>query len=125
MGAFNPKPFERNDEIDGQGKMVLKLAKRFLITKKELDRLYHEFLKYSDRFNHRIVIADMFQKIDVAYYLYFQVLFQLYDVNKTATLNFQEFVVIMWAFLSINDDGIAALSFALFDINRSVFLNNL
>lgn len=117
MGLFPAKPFLPS-EIDGQGKDVLKLAKRLFITKYELDRLYHEFIKNEDHFSHLITTAEMFKKLKAPYSLFFQVLYQLYDTSKRGLLNFQEYVVATWAFLSLSDDGIATLCFHLFDVDR-------
>jgi len=118
MGVFATKPFERNDDIEGQGKSVLLLAKRLMITKYELDRIYHEFRKHEDPKTDLIDIAELFMKFKLPYSVFFSVLFQLYDINKTGMFNFQEYLIMMWAFLSASDDNLSALCFNLFDLER-------
>ena len=118
MGGLQAKPFVPDEEIIGQGKSVLKLAKRLFISKYELDRLYHEFMKHENPHEHLITISDMFKTLQVHYNFFLQVYYQLYDPKKTGFINFQEFVVATWGFLSLNDDGIASLCFTLFDIER-------
>lgn len=120
MGVFATKPFERNEEIEGQGKSVLLLAKRLMITKYELDRIYHEFRKNEDPKTNLVDIAGLFIKFRLPYTVYFSVLFQLYDINKTGMFNFQEYLVMMWAFLSASDDNLSSMSFNLFDLDRSI-----
>lgn len=118
MGAFQPKPFVPDETIVGHGKAVLKLAKRLYITKSELDRFYHEFMKHEDPHEHLVTIATMFKTLKAPYNLLLQVYYQLYDQQKTGLINFQEFLCITWGFLSLNDDGIASLCFTLFDVER-------
>lgn len=118
MGGLQAKPFIPDENIVGQGKIVLKLAKRLFITKNELDRLYHEFMKHEDPHEHLVATSKMFKTLKAPYNLLLQVYFQLYDVKKSGILNFQEYVCSMWGFLTLNDDGIASLCFTLFDIDR-------
>lgn len=118
MGLFSTKPFTRNDDIDGQGKDALLLAKGIALTNYELNRIYHEFLKYEDPVAHTVDIQSVFQGCKANYSLFCRLLFQIYDPYKHGRLNFEEFMVIIWAFLSAGSEGLARLCFQMFDVDR-------
>lgn len=119
MGLFNSKQFIRNDKIDGQGKSVLVKAKQIKLRVKELDRLYHEFVKFEDKVTHLLEIKALFNYYKIHYSFFDSILFQFFDLTKSGYLNFQDFVVTMWGVLSTDDDGLANLCFALMDSSRS------
>ena len=119
MGVFNSKQFIRNDKIDGQGKSVLQKSKQIKLKVKELDRLYHEFVKFEDKSTHLLQIKSLFNYYKIHYSFFDSILFQFFDLTKSGFLNFEDFVVIMWAILSTDDDGLANLCFSLMDSSRS------
>lgn len=119
MGLFSSKQFIRNDKIEGQGKSVLAKAKQIKLRVKELDRLYHEFVKFEDKNTHLLEIKNLFNYYKIYYSFFDSILFQFFDLTKSGFLNFQDFVIIMWAILSTDDDGLANLCFAILDSSRS------
>jgi len=46
------------------------------------------------------------------------VIYNLFDEDKYSSLNFMEFMIILWGLLSSDDESIARLCFGLFDINK-------
>jgi hypothetical protein len=46
------------------------------------------------------------------------VIYNLFDEDKSSSLNFMEFMIILWGLLSSDDESIARLCFGLFDINK-------
>lgn len=116
--AFGVKSFERDESIIGQGKNVLTFAKKVNLSKYELDRLFHEFLKYEDPNTHLASIENIFKLSKISYNILASVLLQIYEEDKTGTLSFLEFIISMWAILSSEEIGLASLCYNLFDIQR-------
>ncbi len=119
MGAvIGRKELIRNDDIEGQGKAVFVLAKSLKLTNVALDRIYHEFHKFENPITNLANISTFFAAFKHEYTVFDRLLFQLFDKNKTGELNFMEYMIIIWGFLSTDEDGMAALCFSLFDIGR-------
>jgi hypothetical protein len=119
MGAvIGRREFVRNDEIDGQGKQVVIIAKSLKLTNVALDRLFHEFKKFENPKSNLMNIQAMFSSFKQDYCIFDRIIFQIFDKNKTGELNFLEYVIIMWGFLSTDEDGLAAFCFSLFDTER-------
>lgn len=110
--------FVRNDEIPGQGKQVLVLAKKLKLTNVELDRIFHEFCKHRDIESKTVDLEALFRALKCPYTLFARLMFQFFDANKTGKLVFFEYMIIMWGVLSTDEDGLAALLFSLFDTER-------
>lgn len=121
MGAIiGRQEFIRNDEIEGQGKQVLAMAKKLKLTNVELDRIFHEFVKHQNIATHTVNIEKMFASFRHPYTVYDRFVFQMFDRNKTGELVFYEYMLIMWGILSTDEDGLAALVFSMFDTERLV-----
>ena len=119
MGALvGRREFVRNDDIDGQGKHVLVVAKSLNLTNVALDRLFHEFKKFENPTSNLMSISIMFSAFKQEYCIFDRLIFQIFDKNKTGELNFLEYMIIMWGFLSTDEDGMAAFCFSLFDTER-------
>jgi hypothetical protein len=123
MGNFGSQQFIRNDEIVGQGKQVLIYAKKMRLTNKELDRLYHEFSKFENPKTNLAEISRIFQYCSCEYSVFSIILYQIFDKTKSGFLNFMEYIIINWFFLTCNDDDFAILCFNLFDTEMFVFFN--
>lgn len=115
-GIFSIKEFVRDDFIPGQGKEVLLFSKANHVTKYELNRIYHIFLIYANPTTHSINLVTLFRELKIPYSLFACVLFQLYDIHKTGEVIFLDFLVILWALLTSDDDCLAVLCYALFDV---------
>jgi hypothetical protein len=116
MGAVNS--FVRNDEIDGQGKEILYFAQRIKLSKQQLDRLYHEFIKYEEPKTHLVDIHYLFDKCGLPLNLIESLLFMFFDELKTFKLNFLDFVIILFNFLASRDEDLSNMCFMLFDIGQ-------
>lgn len=118
MGAFATKHFLRNDGIDGQGKEVLIFCKRIHLANNELDRIFHEFKKFEDPESFKLDTKAMFSRYKIPCRVFERILFQIYDHEKSGHLSFLEYLVIVWGFLTCDDENLAHLCFSLFDVDR-------
>ena len=118
MGAFGSRIFIRNDDIDGQGKIVLITAKRLNLQNYDIDKLFHEFAKYSNPLTHRIELNVLFKNIKLQQTIFSDILFQLFIKTKIGSLSFVEYLVACWTIMTSNDDMIAELCFQIFDTER-------
>ena len=118
MGTSYGKDFVRNDNIDGQGKSFLLLAKRLHIKNKEINRLYIIFMRYSDHKTHLIKLDDFLYGLKLNKSLIIDLLFNLYDKNKLNCINFMDYVIFLYSLLVTTEDDLARLCFSLFDIQK-------
>jgi hypothetical protein len=126
MGSSLSRPFVRNDKIDGQGKQFLLFAKRINLQKYEVNRLFYEFSKYSNPETQQIEVNVLLQnasnggtfKSHLPFSLVGSLILQIFDRNKFGVLNFMEYVIAMWCFLSTDEDEMARMCFGLFDIYK-------
>lgn len=118
MGSLYGKNFVRNDGVDGQGKQFLIFAKKINLTNDEVDRLFHEYTKYEDPQTRTLKISQILNLNKIKSSLIFSIIMQLFDRRKEGVLNFMEYVIILWGFLSADEDAMATFAFELFDINR-------
>ena len=118
MGGVTGKTFVRNDKVDGQGKQLLLFAKKIDLRKYELDRIFHEFYKLAEPKSNVVQISRIYSECKLPYNLIASVLMQIFDVNKRGILNFLEYLMIMYSFLSTDEDEMARMCFGLFDIYK-------
>ena len=118
MGNISGTEFVRNDKIEGQGKQTLLDAKRIHLRKKELDRIFLEYSKYEDKVAHTIDIKNIMLCNKLSISLFGEVYFQLFDLQKTGVLNFQQYMITMWSFLTTTEDEMARLCWGMFEIDK-------
>jgi hypothetical protein len=111
--------FVRNDEIDGQGKEVLCFSQKIKLNKRELDRIYHEFCYYEDRSTHLVDLVHLYDRCGLKQLkLVDSLIFEFFDEDKTSQLNFLDFLIALWGFLTADDVHLSYLCFMLFDIGK-------
>lgn len=115
MGGFQFKPFERNDKIPGRGKIVQIFSSAMKLSNYELDRMFNEFRRYEDTTTNLVDIPTLFAKCQCPYNIFEQILFQVYDAEKTGKLSFMEFLILCYGFLACDDTALAITCFQLFD----------
>ena len=119
MGVNGSKGFVRNDKIEGQGKSMLLFEKKINLQKYELDRLFLEFCKLQEPTVPNLVETSRILTANkLPYCLMSSVLLQIFDRNKQGLLNFQEYVTVLWCFLTTNEAEMARYCFSLFDIRK-------
>jgi len=118
MGLMKSTQFKRNDDIPGQGKALLLMAKRLGLRTNEVNRLYVEFLKHKRPDAHEVDLNTLLSNIRMGGTLMLSVIYNLFDEEKSSSLNFMEFMIILWGLLSSDDESIARFCFGLFDINK-------
>ena len=118
MGLVFGRKFIRNDKIDGQGKQLLLFAKKVHLQKSEIDRIYEEFCQIQNASSHIAEISYICTSKNKPYSLIASLLFQIFDRNKLGFVNFLEYVMVMWSFLSADEDELARTCFGLFDMYK-------
>jgi Ca2+-binding EF-hand superfamily protein len=118
IGAGKFRPFIRDDKIQGHGKFTLVVARNLKLTNLQVDRLYHEFTKFSDPVTHKMGIEDLFAKYKVEFGLGANFLFQLWDKKKTGELDFCQYIIVLWSILTTDQDSLVSFYFAAFDTER-------
>lgn len=118
MGSAVFRPYIRNDRVVGQGKEVLNMSKLINLKNIDLDKIFHEFAKYEDPKTHLADLRVIFQRNRLPYDLFAKVLFQVLDKSKSEHLDFLQFLVTFWSFLSADENGLASFCFSQFDSER-------
>lgn len=120
MGNFFGRQFVRNDKIVGQGKQLLLFAKKIRLQKVEVDRIFEEFCQLADPTTYLLETSKIATSKKRPYNLITTIILQIYDRNKQGTLNFLEYLMVMYSFLSADEEQLARMSFQLFDIYKYV-----
>jgi len=115
MGIFQSKGFIRKDDIDGQGRDVLLYAKMINLKNNEIDRFFNDFSYFKEFESNVIDLHCLLKKLRVQETSMLMLFLLLFDKNKYGTLNFQEYMISIWNFLTLDDEGIAMLLFTIFD----------
>jgi Ca2+-binding EF-hand superfamily protein len=115
MGIGGSK-FKRNDKISGQGLQTLVDAKALKIKSTQLDRLFHEFKKFSNEDDNLMDYEGFLSYHEVDNSPMTDLLFMLVDKTKDGWWNFYQYMISMWNFLSTSDDNLPATLFTIFDI---------
>lgn len=118
MGLTYGKEFIRNDNIDGQGKQCLLLAKQLHVKNNEINRIYIIFMRYSDHKTHLINLHDFLYGVQLKNSLIISIMFNLFDQSKLSCLNFMEFMIFLYSLLVTNENDLARYCFGLFDIQK-------
>jgi Ca2+-binding EF-hand superfamily protein len=111
--------FKRDDDVEGMGLQVLVDAKNMYIKSRQLDRIYHEFHKLAGDDYYTVDLEAFLAFLQVDYPPMVSILYQLLDKEKTGQMTFYQYMVYNWHFLSASDDGMAAICFQMFDIDKS------
>lgn len=118
--------FEASREIAGQGTEVLRLKPYLGLNSKDIDRIYHFFLfadLYEDNHLHiqELIACARLENFKGVEFL--ETIFLLYDGHSDATangrMNFFEFILALFSFLSASSDDLIRLCFALIDLDNS------
>jgi len=118
IGAGKFRHFTKDDKIPGHGKFTLVIARNLKLTNLQVDRLYHEFTKFSDPVTHKMGVEDLFAKYKVDFGLGANFIFQLWDKKKTGELDFCQYIIVLWSILSTDQDSLVGLLFSSFDTDR-------
>lgn len=109
--------------IVGQGKEVLNMSKLLNLKNIDLDKIFHEFAKYEDPKTNLVDLRAIFQRNRLQYDVVAKLFFQVLDKSKSEHLDFLQFLVTFWAFLSADENGLASFVFSQFDSERLLKTN--
>lgn len=118
MGSGVFRPYVRDDNVVGQGKEVLSISRALKIQNTELDKIFHEYAKYEDPTSHLADIRYIFKRNKLSYGICAKIFFQVLDKTKSEHLDFLQFLVTFWSFLSADEFGLASYCFSQFDTER-------
>lgn len=118
MGILTSRAWKRNDNIEGQGKDLLITIKNFNITTYEMNRIFIEYSKYENKKLNLINIELFYEYYNIKYNFFDSILFKIYDQDKRNLINFEQFLIGIWNFLTMDEYCLANLCFDIFDQNR-------
>jgi len=121
MGSAAFRNYSRKDNIPGQGKELLAVSRLLKLKNIDLDRIFHEFCKYEDPETHLADIKVIFRLNRVPYGLYTKIFFQVLDKTKSEHMDFLQFLVSFWSFLTLDEKALSSFCFSQFDTERSIF----
>ena len=118
--------FEPSHEIVGQGHVVLSMKPYLGLSKKDVDKMYEFFLRIDLDEDHQLHIQELivgarldnFRGVE-----FIESIFLLYDGQSdtvgTGRLNFYEFILALYSFLTSSKEDLVRLCFALIDLDNS------
>jgi len=118
MGNFYHKDFVRNEEIEGQGKIVLHNAKIFGLRNEELADLYSSYYRYPIAPNGTINANHYIGLAHLSFTPLSNVLFQFFDVNKNNRLPFNQWLVLVWNICTLKERDMINYLWSMFDTNN-------
>lgn len=118
MGCGGSK-FTPNNQYPGQGQQVLKIGKYLGMTPKNINSFYSRFCKIDENHTQNISMLE-FQAVhkDLPEWIS-PMIYHSADTQRDGLLNFQSFLIGLWNFCTADTKIIAALTFGVFDKDRS------
>ena len=118
VGAGKFRPFNRDDSIVGKGKFAQIVSRNLRLTNLQMDRLHHEFTKFSDPVTQKLNLESIFEKYKIPFGFFTNFIFQLYDKTKCGEVDFTQYIIVLWSLLSTEQDSLVSMIFAAFDTER-------
>lgn len=144
-GSKATKEFLANDTVVGQGRDAQATFDRIGIDKKTLDRYYELFLKVDKDESHEIDLDEFYRFFDIERSPFSDRIFSIMDEDgrcaalrrngpqprltrltrrspsrrRSGEIDFREFVVCLWNYLSFDTNALIKFAFTLFDLDGS------
>ena len=119
MGCVAVKQFTPNERIEGQGKSVLEITKKLNINRFQLDGFYHAFKKMDIDDDNAIEIEEFLIVNDIQSKYFGELIFRMFDSDENGSIDFQEYVVSIWNFCTLDKIALITFTFRLFDTDNS------
>ena len=120
--GLNGSKFTRNDKLPGRGLQVLVDAKTLQVKQNQLDRLFHEFYKLSGEDYYKVDVEAFCAYHQVDYSPWCDLLFQMTEPDKSGEMDFYQYLVCSWNFLSTGEYVCVYVCSKIYHIFRRHFL---
>lgn len=118
MGSFFSKTFVVND-ISGQGSEVIDIANKLHLKRSDLNAIYTQFCVLDSDNSGEVEVEEFIIHNEIASDIFGELVFTLFDQNKSGKLDFQEYVIAVWNYCTLPKDGLARFAFDIFDVDNS------
>lgn len=122
MGNFYHKDFVRNEEIEGQGKIVLHNAKIFGLRNEELSDLYTAYYRFPIAPNGTINVNHFIALAKLSFTPLSNIIFQYMDPNKNNRLPYNEWMVLVWNICTLKERDMVNYLWSMFDTNNHLVM---
>jgi Ca2+-binding EF-hand superfamily protein len=119
MGGGGTKSFVVNDQIDGQGEEIMALKKQIKLSDSELNKYWAAFCKVDKMYTGSIHIEQFHKYYQLEETPFTMKVFSIMDTDANGGINFHEFILAIWNYLSLDMNSLATFSFRLFDTDNS------
>ncbi len=103
MGCGSSREFVVNLHIPGQGAELRKIQAHLGLTNSDINKLYNFFLKVDVDKQNDVTVEKFLVMSEIQEDLVGRLIFFLADRDCDSRLNFTEFVVMLWSFLSFSN----------------------
>lgn len=122
MGCSSSTHFHINDKHQGQNKAAYDDFKKIELSDSSIQLFYKVFVKFSNDFDHDhlIELDEFLDKLKLSdHNKMAREVFSDMDTDNSGDLNFREFVLCTWKYLTRSKESIAVFAFDLFDKDNS------
>jgi Ca2+-binding EF-hand superfamily protein len=123
MGCVAGKPFIPNEQISGQGKSVVQTAKKLKLNQIHLDGFYGHFKKMDMDDDNKIEIEEFLIVNDIQSKYFGELVFRIFDSDRNGSIDFEEYLIAMWNFCTLDKLALITFTFRLFDTDNSGILS--
>lgn len=115
--------FVPNNSIEGQGDEVLALQRKIKLSDKEINKYWAAFCKADKLHTGCIHIDDFHRHYQLEETPFTKKVFSLMDSDGSGGINFYEYILAIWNYLSLDLNSLASFSFRLFDTDDSKLMD--
>lgn len=124
MGCVAGK-FIVSNSIKGQGSNVLEIAKILKLSNIHIDGFYNHFKNLDLDNDNKVGIEEFMIVNDIQSKYFGELVFRVFDSDHSGSIDFEEYLVAMWNFCSLDKHSLITFTFNLFDVDNSGKLNKM
>jgi Ca2+-binding EF-hand superfamily protein len=119
MGLLWSKSFTINTVVPGQGKEVYDTATKLKISQSDINALFRQFCNIDFDHSGIVDVSEFIVYHHITSEIIGELIFSLFDRDKSGKIDFQEYMVALWNYCTLNKDSLARFAFEIFDVDNS------
>ena len=121
--AHSVRPFIPNEGVPGQGREALADFEKIGPQPKNVAKLYRVFRRIDRDASHKISKPEFFEFFRLKDSVFAHTAFNVLNRDGSGQMDFHEFVLSVWNYLTFEPERIIEFAFALYDSDQSSYLD--